>query len=127
MENRIYKLFLYLMALLYLSAGINHFIKPEFYERIMPSYIPFHLACIYFSGVCEVVFALLLIFVKTRKLSAWLIVAMLLVFFVIHIQMLIDNLDNDGVMFWVAIIRIPVQFVLIWWAHLYTKNPQPKS
>lgn len=113
------------MILLYIAAGINHFIKPEFYEKMMPFYIPFHLFFIYFSGVCEIVFALLLFLSKTRKASAWLIVAMLVVFFVIHIQMLIDSLDNDDVMFWVAIIRIPIQFVLIWWAWLYTKNPHP--
>lgn len=127
MQNRAYPFFLYLMVLLYIGAGINHFVKPEFYEKMMPSYIPFHLFCIYFSGIYEVLFALLLIPIKTRKVSAWLIVAMLVVFFVIHIQMLIDNLDNNGVMFWASIIRIPIQFVLIWWAYLYTKNPQPKS
>ena len=93
----------------------------------MPNYIPFHLFCIYLSGVCEVAFAILLIPRKTRKVAAWLIVAMLVAFFIIHIHMLIDCLDNDDVMFWVAIIRIPLQFVLIWWAYLYTKNPQPKS
>ena len=127
MQNRGYRFFLYFMILLYVGAGINHFVKPEFYEKMMPSYIPFHSFCIYFSGVCEIAFALLLLFNKTRKVSAWLIVAMLVVFFVIHIHMLIDCLDNDDVMFWVAIIRIPIQFVLIWWAHLYTKNPQPKN
>ena len=115
------------MILLYVGAGINHFVKPEFYEKMMPSYILFHSFCIYFSGVCEIVFAILLILNKTRKVSAWLIVAMLIVFFVIHIHMLIDYLDNDDVMFWVVIIRIPIQFVLIWWAWLYTKNPQLKS
>lgn len=127
MQNRAYPFFLYLMVLMYIGAGINHFSKPEFYEKMMPSYIPFHLFYIYFSGVCEVVFAFSLIFSKTRKLAAWLIVAMLIVFFIIHIQMLIDCWDNDDVMFWASIIRIPIQFVLIWWALLYTKNPQPKS
>ena len=127
MQNRAYHFFLYLMILLYVGAGINHFVKPEFYEKMMPSYIPFHSFCICVSGVCEIVFAILLILNKTRKVSAWLIVAMLIVFFVIHIHMLIDYLDNDDVMFWVVIIRIPIQFVLIWWAWLYTKNPQLKS
>ncbi len=119
--------FFYLMIVLYVIAGINHFLKPQFYEKMMPSYIPFHSFCIYFSGICEVLFAVLLIPTKTRKTSAWLIILMLTVFFIIHIQMLIDNWDNDDVMFWASIVRIPLQFVLIWWAWLYTKNPQPKS
>lgn len=121
------RIFFYIMVLLYFVAGINHFVKPELYLKMMPSYIPFHAFCIYFSGICEVVLALLLIPIKTRKVTAWMIVIMLIVFFVIHVQMLIDNLNNDNVIFWGSIIRIPIQFVLIWWAYLYTKNPQPKS
>lgn len=121
------RIFFYIMVLLYFIAGINHFVKPELYLNMMPSYIPFHSFCIYFSGICEFVLALLLIPIKTRKVAAWMIIIMLVVFFVIHAQMLIDNLDRDDGMFWIAIVRIPIQFVLIWWAYLYTKNPQPKS
>ena len=114
--------FFYSMILLYLAAGVNHFIQPGFYEKIMPSYIPFHSACIFLSGVSEVLLALLLLLKGTRKIAAWLIIAMLIVFFVIHIQMLIDAWATGGYLLWIAIIRIPMQFVLIWWAHLYTKK-----
>ena len=117
-------IFFSIMVLLYVATGINHFICPEFYLKIMPCYIPFHWFFVFVSGVCEIVFALLLIPCKTRKKAAWLIISMLIVFFVIHIQMVIDCWDKDGVMFWVTIIRMPIQFVLIWWAWLYTKNPQ---
>ena len=55
-------IFLYSMVLLYLAAGINHFAQPGFYEKLMPTYIPFHLFSIYFSGICEILFALLLIY-----------------------------------------------------------------
>ncbi|MES2761910.1 MAG: MauE/DoxX family redox-associated membrane protein [Bacteroidota bacterium] len=127
MKNIVYQFFFYLMVLLYVIAGINHFVKPEFYEKMMPVYLPFHSFCVYLSGVCEIIFALLLIPKVTRKAAARLIIAMLIVFFIIHIQMLIDNWDNDSVMFWIAVIRIPIQFVLIGWAYLYTKNPQLKS
>jgi uncharacterized membrane protein len=121
------RIFFFIMILLYLAAGINHFVQPEFYLKIMPNYIPFHGFCVFMSGVCEITFAFLLIPIRTRKLAAWLIIAMLTVFFIIHIQMVIDYWDNNDSMFWVAIIRIPLQFVLIWWAWLYTKNPQPKN
>ena len=127
MKNKSRLLLFYLMIVFYAIAGINHFVNSEFYEKMMPSYVPFHSFCIYFSGICEVVFALLLLVNKTRKIGAWLIIAMLMLFFIIHIQMLIDSLDNYDFLFWISIIRIPMQFVLIWWAWLYTKNPQPKS
>ncbi len=123
MKDIFKQIFFYLMVLLYIGAGINHFLQPAFYQKIMPGYIPLHLFCIYLSGLCEVVFTLLLIPKNTRKVAAWLIIAMLIVFFIIHIQMLIDTWTIGGILFWIAIIRIPIQFVLIWWAHLYTKNP----
>ena len=123
MKNRPEALFLYIMALLYFTAGVNHFINPAFYKKIMPSYIPFHTACIIVSGICEIVFAVLLIPEVTRKIAAWLIIAMLTVFFVVHIQMLIDNSGEHGKLFWISLIRIPIQFVLMWWAYVYTKNP----
>ena len=116
---------LYAMILLYLIAGTNHFINPEFYENIMPSYIPFHKVLVFLSGICEMAFAVLLIPTLTRKIAAWLIAAMLIVFFVIHIDMIISYLYVGGFMLWIAIFRFLLQFILIWWALLFTKNPHP--
>jgi uncharacterized membrane protein len=127
MKNRTFQFFFYLMILLYMLAGINHFVKPEFYEKIMPFYIPFHRFLIYLSGLCEIVFAIFLIPKTTRKTAALLIVVMLAMFFIIHIHMVIDCWNKSDVMFWIAVIRIPIQFVLIWWAYQYAKNPQLKS
>jgi len=48
---------LYIMAALYVAAGINHFIHPEFYRKIMPPWLPFHDGLIFISGVFEILFA----------------------------------------------------------------------
>ena len=45
---------LYLMGALYVFAGLMHFIKPKFYLRIMPPYVPFHRAMVAISGVIEI-------------------------------------------------------------------------
>lgn len=116
------KFLFYLMVLLYVAAGINHFINPQFYLKIMPPYIPYHKACVFLSGVCEIVFALLLLFKETKKIAAWLIIAMLILFFIVHIQMIIDCCSKTGILFWIPIIRLPLQFVFIYWAYSYTKN-----
>ena len=34
-------------------GGLAHFANPEPFLRIMPPYIPFHLACVYVSGFFE--------------------------------------------------------------------------
>ncbi|MBK8552856.1 MAG: DoxX family protein [Ignavibacteria bacterium] len=121
------KVFLYLMSMFYTAAGINHFLNPSFYEQIMPPYLPYHLPLIYISGLCEIVFGILLIPVSTRKIAAWLIILLLIVIFPANIQMAVDYKANDNPDLWIAIIRLPVQIVLIWWAWIFTKPSVEKS
>ena len=110
------------MAFFYIAAGIYHFLNPGFYEPIMPSYIGYHKLLISVSGVCEILLGLLLIPQLTRKFAAIVIVIMLTVFLWLHIQMLIDYWRTHDKNLWLAIVRIPVQFVLIWWAYSFTKR-----
>ena len=66
------------MALVYIIAGALHFIKPTFYLPIMPRYLPYHLELIYLSGVAEIICGLMLLFESTRRLGAWLTIALLI-------------------------------------------------
>jgi uncharacterized membrane protein len=117
------KLFLYIMAGFYALAGINHFINPAFYLTIMPQWMPWQEFLVYLSGATEIALGLLLIPVQARKISAQLIVAMLVVFFfLIHIPMAIDFWKRNDPLLWVALVRLPIQFVLIAWAWMYVKR-----
>ncbi len=110
-----------LMVFLYVSAGIYHFINSEIYLKVMPAYFPNPKFWVLVSGACEIVLAILLLFKSTKKLAAWLIIAMLTVFFTVHVQMIINGLHKTGLDFWVPLIRFPLQFLLIRWAFVYTK------
>ncbi len=117
---------LLVMCLVYVSAGINHFLNPAFYLKIMPSYLPYHLELIYISGVCEVLLGLRVLPLKTRKISSLFIIAMLSLFLVLHVQMLIDTYAAGGLLFWIAVFRLPLQLVLIRWSWLvYKKYNKP--
>ena len=105
------------MSVLYVLAGINHFRNPDFYLKIMPNYIPLHSELVVLSGICEIILGILLLFNKTRNVAGWLIIAMLIAFMPVHIQMIIDYYGTPGKMFVVSLIRLPLQFVLIWWAY----------
>lgn len=113
--------FLCLMALGYVIAGIFHFTHPSVYKKIMPLWLPYHHALIYISGVCEIVFGLMLIPEYTRPIGAWLIIAMLVAIFPANIQMMINFWNRNNPYLWIAIARLPLQIVLIWWALAYTK------
>ncbi len=115
------KIFLYLMALLYMAAGANHFIHPEVYLKIMPPYFPRPAALVALSGVCEILFGVLLLIPATRRLGAWLIIALLIAVFPANIQMALDWYRTHHPHLWIAFGRLPLQALLIWWAWIYTK------
>lgn len=113
---------LYIMASGYVMAGIYHFVNPKMYKRIMPTYLPWHVPLIYISGICEIAFGLLLIPESTRPVGAWLIMALLIAIFPANIQMAINFYQRHKPTLWIAILRLPLQAVLIYWAWIYTKR-----
>lgn|SRR5688572_15446683 len=117
------KIWLILMILFYLGAGINHFLHAEFYLEIMPSWVPFPAWMVQISGGVEILLALLLIFPTTQSASAWTISVMLIIFFIcIHIPMALDFDGWNDWLWWIAVARLPVQYFLFRWAHRYTKG-----
>lgn len=110
---------LYLMAAMYIFAGIMHFIKPKMYMRIMPRYLPKHKLLVYVSGIFEVLLGIGLCFQATRIMSLFGLVAMLTVFLLVHFYMLSVEKASAGIPKWILILRIPLQFGLMYWAIWY--------
>ena len=102
-------------------AGIMHFVRSDYYLAIMPPYLPWHLKLVYISGVCEIIVGLLLISKSTRRIAAWLLIALLVVVYPANIQMTINYYNENNPDLWLTIIRLPIQFLLIWLAWIYTK------
>eukprot|EP00300_Choanocystis_sp_HF-7_P022381 c2162_g1_i1.p2 GENE.c2162_g1_i1~~c2162_g1_i1.p2 ORF type:complete len:124 (+),score=20.34 c2162_g1_i1:247-618(+) len=115
---------LLLQAALYVFAGVMHFVKPAFYLRLMPRWIPhsLHGPSVYWSGVVEVVLGVGLLYEPTQSTSAWFIIAMLLgPFMALHITMLVQNeLYAKLMSVRMAQVRIAAQFGLAFWAWMYT-------
>lgn len=110
---------LYLMAGMYIFAGTMHFVFPKAYMRIMPRYLPKHRLLVYISGVAEIVLGAALCFQATKNASIYGIIAMLTVFLLVHFYMLSDEKAAAGIPKWILILRIPLQFGLIYWAYWY--------
>lgn len=113
---------LWVMAMLYVAAGLNHFIHPLTYMRIMPPYLPAHAALVASSGIAEMGLGVLLLPGATRRAAAWGIIALLIAVFPANIQMAIDWQEAGHPHSWVAWARLPLQAVLVWWAHRYTRG-----
>jgi len=114
---------LYLMVLFYIVMGLAHLIVPEQYLIIMPPWLPAQKFLVIFSGVVEIVLAVLLIPVKTRIIAARLIIAMLVVFFlVVHVPESIRYYLIGHEYFLVSVIRLPLQLLFIAWAYMFAKK-----
>lgn len=109
------------MGLLYVAAGINHFVHPTTYLAILPPWLPAHNFLVVFSGVMEMLLGLLLLVPQTRRLAAWGIILLLITVFPANIQMALNYGKSQHPQLWLALFRLPVQGLLIWWAHQYTK------
>ena len=110
---------LYTMAALYFIAGIMHFIKPKIYLRIMPNYLPKHKLLVYLSGTIEIVLGIAICIPFFKNLALISIIVMLLAFLLVHIYMLTNKKASSGLPKWLLVLRIPMQFLLMYWAYLY--------
>ena len=115
----IYPWHLYLMAAIYIIAGTMHFIKPKTYLRIMPRYLPNHKFLVFLSGAFEIMLGIGLCFPATKNLSIVAIITMLTLFLLVHFYMLSSKKAGAGIPQWLLVLRIPLQFGLMYWAYLY--------
>ena len=77
-----YKLItIFILAILYINVGINHFTNPDFFLVIVPDYLPYHLFIVYVSGLFEIILGFMLLFKKTRKYAGIGLVFLLILVF----------------------------------------------
>ena len=110
---------LYLMAAIYIFAGMMHFIKPKVYLRIMPRYLPNHKLLVNLSGLAEILLGVSICFPSTKNVAISGIIAMLIVFLLVHFYMLSSKKAGAGIPQWMLLLRIPLQFGLMYWAYWY--------
>jgi uncharacterized membrane protein len=108
---------LVLAAVFYVGAGTLHFLRPEFYLKIVPPYIPWHLAMVQISGFFEILGGLGLLIPRTRRAAAWGLVALLIAVFPANLYMATNPVEAGATTIAPALRwgRLPLQLLLIWW------------
>jgi uncharacterized membrane protein len=101
-------------------AGVMHFVDPDFYVKIMPRYLPWHLELVYVSGVCEIALGVLLLIPRCSRLAAWGIIALLIAVFPANIY-IYQNQELLPAPWLLHFLRLPFQGVFILWAFWHTK------
>lgn len=113
MSNKIWYVVKILLALFITYAGIQHFINPDFFLKVIPPFLmDLGYPIVYISGVIEIVIGLLLFTNKYQKMGALSFMWLMIFFLPLHIwDVFAENpftgSQNN------ALIRLVMQFVLI--------------
>lgn len=106
------------LAGILVTSGAVHLLKPEVYEPIMPKVVPAHREVIYASGVAELLCAVGLLLPKTRQVSGWVSLGLLLAVYPANMKMAADSTKTDNTSYKaVALGRLPLQLPMLWTAY----------
>ncbi|MEM7296649.1 MAG: MauE/DoxX family redox-associated membrane protein [Bacteroidota bacterium] len=107
---------LWVMAILYIIAGVNHFVMPRFYISITPPALPFPKLINWGSGVAEICLGILLLIPAYSSLAAWGIIILLIAIYPANIYHFLKGWKKKK-MVWVLALRLP----------LHEKEPTKKA
>jgi uncharacterized membrane protein len=106
-----------ILGLFVFLAGVMHFVNPDFFNEIVPPWMPFGASFwTYASGVAELVVGALLLRRSTRRAGALAAIGLFVAVYPANLYMTWDWRDRSGGEQFVSWARLPLQFLMIWWA-----------
>ncbi|VXC18417.1 DoxX family protein [Flavobacterium sp. 9AF] len=109
----------YMMGLLYILAGLNHFRQPRLYVKIIPPFFKNPKLLNQLSGLAEIILGILICIEPTSIFAAWGIILLLIAVFPANYYMYQNENAALGLPKWLRLLRLPLQLVLIYWAYSY--------
>ncbi|HET7445208.1 MAG TPA: hypothetical protein VFJ57_11165 [Solirubrobacterales bacterium] len=116
------------LAAFFVAAGANHFVKPRYYEAIVPPAIANRKQEINaISGVAEIAGGVAVLHPATRRLGRWWLLALLVAVFPANIHMAVNpeqikGLDLRRVPRWALWARLPLQPLAMLWVWRATRD-----
>ncbi len=118
-----------LLAVLMVGVGLTHFAAPRSFLQIMPGFIPasLHALLVQVSGACEIAGGIGILLPPVRSLAGWGLVALYLAVFPANVNMAIHRIPMGDAVWpvWALWARLPLQFVLIYWAWWVSRPDKP--
>jgi len=107
---------LLVLAIFFVAAGVNHFVHPGIYVRIVPPWLPAAALLVQISGFCEVLGGIGALVPYARRFAGVGLLALLVAVFPANVQMaqhpeLYEDIGAAPVFYF----RLPLQLVLIAW------------
>ena len=120
----------WLLAALFVGAGVNHFLNPQVYLPLVPPALPAPGFWNAVAGVAEVAGGVGLLIPRVRRAAAWGLVAMLVGFLWVHVEMLVNPDRTElgrAAPAWLLWTRLPMQGLLIAWAWWVGRDAAPRG
>ena len=103
----------YLLAGLLVGAGATHFVRPEFYDGLIPPLLGAPRPWVYGSGVVELAVGTAVAVPRTRQRAALAAAALFVAVFPGNVYAAFEPGDLPR---WATIARLPLQVPLVLWA-----------
>jgi uncharacterized membrane protein len=122
--NKVQLTLAFVFAAVLISAGINHFINPQIYSPFIPNWMPLLLTNI-LTGIVELALGIALLLKRYRQHAAFGVFILMLLFLPLHFLDVFKEQPAIGSKT-IALIRLPIQFLLIYcaWYIYKTKKQQ---
>ena len=117
------------MSLLYVIVGVKHFTNTDFFVTIVPPIINCKEEVVLVSGLIEVIFGILLLFIQTRKLAAWGIILLLIAVFPANVYLYLSEIARETLSISKnqALYRMPFQIPLMIISYWHSKETHSKQ
>ena len=113
----------FLLGAFIVFGGINHFLKPAMYFPFFADSLPKE-ALTYASGVVEIIVGVLVFIPKYRSYGTLGILVLMMAFLPLHVADVFKEHPAVGT-HQIALVRLPLQFVLIAWAWFIRERNAP--
>ena len=108
-------------------AGVMHFVNPDFFDAIVPPALPPSARFwTYASGVAELIVGPMVLIPRWRRIGAIAAIGLFIAVYPANLYMAWDWRDRPVGEQAVAYLRLPFQFLFIWWAwRIARRAPRP--
>jgi len=111
-----------LLSVAFITTGVLHFLRPQYYEQILPGYLPAHRELVLVSGAAEIAGGAGLLFAPTRRAAGVWLAAVLAGVFPANIAMAQHperHRSIPGALLWA---RLALQPLLVAWTLYATRR-----
>jgi uncharacterized membrane protein len=113
---------LWMMALFFIAAGLNHFLNPAPYLSMMPPYLPYPNALNLISGAAEILGGVGILLPLTRVWAGWGLILLLVAVFPANLNVALHGWKGEHIAPWLLWARLPFQpllIALVYWVGIY--------